>query len=500
MGNDANETPRITAIMDKHHRERVQYYTRQIEADPADPNNYLRRAQQFKYLRDEDNVHADMSRYAAILGQGWFSRLRFGTPTVLKAVRTETVPHRLVFSLGRRDNGIITASIAFGQKGRSTMKPFEIPIVIASLFALHLFPGLDIPTVYADLTFGEPANITSVVPFLDPAYEYVDCFSYDGLELYFSSKDPGGQGYYDLCVMKRISTDQAWSTPENLGGVVNSSGEDSVPSISADGLELYFTSKRTGDYDIYVTTRARRDAPWEPPVKLGANINSAYADAGQWISPDGLELYFCSLRPGGFGGRDIYVARRATTGSPWGEAMNLGPTVNSSYQEAYFSLSPDGLLLLFGETKDAPWRPGGYGGPDVWISRRPSLSDPWQVPVNAGPTVNTPERENIPRISPDGILIYFCSMRTGQWKNYQAPILPVVDFNGDGTVDGGDVVVLTKHWGESDSVCDIGPYAWGDGIVDEQDLFALAEYLPVDEEDYVDPTLVAHWTTNLKHR
>jgi sialidase-1 len=90
-------------------------------------------------------------------------------------------------------------------------------------------------------------------------------------------------------------------------------------------------------------------------------------------------------------------------------------------------------------------------------------------------------------------MLYFLialSPDTSTWAAWQAPIIPVVDFNGDGHVNGKDVVVLTEHWGESDSVCDIGPYAWGDGIVDEQDLFALAEYL---EEEFVDPTLTAHW-------
>jgi hypothetical protein len=92
-------------------------------------------------------------------------------------------------------------------------------------------------------------------------------------------------------------------------------------------------------------------------------------------------------------------------------------------------------------------------------------------------------------------MLYFriaLGLDASTWAAWQAPIIPVVDFNGDGKVNGRDVVILAEHWGESDSVCDIGPYAWGDGIVDEQDLLALAEYLEP-EEDYVDPTLVAYW-------
>ena len=60
---------------------------------------------------------------------------------------------------------------------------------------------------------------------------------------------------------------------------------------------------------------------------------------------------------------------------------------------------------------------------------------------------------------------------------WQAPILPVVDLNGDGIVDAADMSIMIEHWGEDYSLCDIGPMPWGDGIVDVQDLIVLAEHL-----------------------
>ncbi len=499
MGNDANETPRITAIMDKHHRERVQYYTRQIEADPTDPNHYLRRAQQFKYLRDEDNVHADMSRYAAILGQGWFSRLRFGTPEVLKVVRTETVPYRLVFSVGRRDNGIIVASIAFGQKGRSTMKPFEIPMFLTSLLTLCLFPGLDMQPVHADFNCGMPTLLGPGINSPDGS-EMVRFISSDGLEMYLDWGSPAW-GHWDICVSRRVTTDSDWGPPENLGTPVNTQGGETCVFISADGLSLYSASNRTGTMgqaDIWVANRLTKQDPWGEPVNLGPAINSTAWDGEPWLSPDGKELYFVSFRTAGYGNADVWVARRETEDAPWGEPVNLGPPVNSAYDEWTPSLSPDGLLLFFSDHEVREKRPGGYGDADMWVSRRATVHDNWGTPVNLGPMVNGPYREESPRLSPDGRMLYFSSRNRpenyGRWDIWQAPVLPVIDFNGDGKADGKDVVILTEHWGESDSVCDIGPYAWGDGIVDEQDLFALAEYLPEDpDEEYVDPTLVAHW-------
>src|SRR3989442_8393823 len=73
---------------------------------------------------------------------------------------------------------------------------------------------------------------------------------------------------------------------------------------------------------------------WSPPVNLGPAINSTFNDDGPALSKDGLSLYFRSDRPrGGMGGNDIWVSQRASRESPWGEPVNLGPTVNTGFNE-----------------------------------------------------------------------------------------------------------------------------------------------------------------------
>jgi hypothetical protein len=131
----------------------------------------------------------------------------------------------------------------------------------------------------------------------------------------------------------------------------------------------------------------------------------------------------------------------------------------------------------------------------MWVTRRASVSAPWGTPVNLGPIVNTSSVDIVPRISPDGSNLYFASTRPGglggNWGDiWQAPILPIVDFNGDGRVDGFEFTKLADHWGEYEPSCDIGPTPWGDGVVDVQDMVVLAEYIG---QDIDDPTLVAHW-------
>jgi len=377
------------------------------------------------------------------------------------------------------------------------MKSFELPMFVASLLGCCLLSGLAAPT--------EPVKIVDAIPALT-SYEYIDCFTSDGLEMYISSYSRG-YGDADLWVLKRASIEDDWGPPENLGPQINTSAGEYLASVSADGLTLYYSALLPGGYggrDIWATTRATRNDPWGPPVNLGPTINSGALESHPWISVDGLELYFRSYRPAGYGLEDIYVARREATDDPWGTPVNLGPTANSPCNEAFLSLSPDGLLLLLCEHHEsAPRRPGGYGDADIWMSRRASLSDPWQAPVNLRPPVNGPTIDTWPRISPDGRMLHFASTRSGDWASYQAPILPVLDLNGDGEVADEDVIVLRAHWGESHPPCDIGPMPWGDGIVDEKDLMVLMKtiwgldsvVLPIPRALEIPRDVVLSWTS-----
>ena len=129
------------------------------------------------------------------------------------------------------------------------------------------------------------------------------------------------------------NADFIFGEPTNMGPTVNSSAEDYDPSISADGLTLFIQSNRPGGYgsrDLWVTTRATKADAWGTPVNLGPTVNTAYEECCPDISADGLSLFFWSGRPGGFGGRDLWVTARATTSDPWGPPVNLGPTVNTS--------------------------------------------------------------------------------------------------------------------------------------------------------------------------
>ena len=352
--------------------------------------------------------------------------------------------------------------------------------------------GLGGRTVNADFTFGEPTNLGPTIN--SPDSDFSGSFFSDGLEMYLDSNRIGGSwDTYDIYVSTRATTDDAWGTPVKLGPPVNSSGSDICPIISTDGLSLYFTShSRAGGYgvnDIWVATRATVSDPWGEPSNLGPTINTSTDDVASSMSFDGLVLYFYShIRPGGHGLWDIWVSTRPTTNDAWGEPVNLGPTVNSSYSDGSPCISANGLLLFFFSN-----RPGGFGDQDIYMTRRATIDDDWGIPVNLGPTINSPAYDRTATILPDGSTLFFASSRPGGIGGldlWQAPILPIVDFNGDGIVDSADICIMVDHWGEYYPLCDIGPTLLGDGVVDTQDLVVLAEHL---FEDVNDPTLIAHW-------
>jgi len=345
----------------------------------------------------------------------------------------------------------------------------------------------------ADFTLGEPVNLGP--PVNTSVTEVAGSISADGLSLYFSDGPwvlaPGGYGGGDLWVTKRASKDEPWGEPVNLGSVVNSTYNDATPSVSADGLLLFFLSNRPdghGGEDIYVSKRETIDSEWSAPVNLGPAVNSSAAEVAPNISADGCTLYFGSNRSGGSGQEDIWVSRRKSRDNTWSLAENLGPIINTSIGERRPCISADDLTLFWHSR-----RSGGYGMYDLWMAKRTSVFDPWDSPMNLGQTVNSSFIDVGPVISADGRMLYFTSDRPGgygDWDIYQVSIKPVVDLNADGIVDVEDVVFMTQHWGENYPLCDIGPAPFGDCIVDVRDLLVLAAYMePIKSE--VKP--LAHW-------
>ncbi|MFC1652463.1 protein kinase [Planctomycetota bacterium] len=347
-------------------REHVRLLTEEIKTNPEDARNYFLRAHRYNCLGENENMIDDMEMYVKILSP-----------------LDETNPHDLWF----RD------------------------------FLRGLWQST-------------PTNLGQTVN--SWAKDSTPSISADGLSLYFSLKRFGE--WADLWVTTRATVADPWDPPVNLGPTINSSDTEDTPSISADGLTLYFSSWQTDWHDkmdLWKATRQTTDDVWGAPENLGPTINSSVLDWSPSISADGLLLVFCSNRPDGIGKTDLWMTRRSTTDDLWSEPVNLGPPVNSPSIEATPSISADGLLLFFQSD-----RPGGYGGgADIWVARRKTTDDPWSEPVNLGPVISTWGFDGNPIISADGSTLYFVSNRPGGHGDedlWQVSITPMPgDFRDD---------------------------------------------------------------------
>jgi Periplasmic component of the Tol biopolymer transport system len=177
-----------------------------------------------------------------------------------------------------------------------------------------------------------------------------------------------------------------WTDPVNMIPELGVDGDCFPTCISHDGRELFVYRSDQFRGDLYVTNYI--NGSWTRIRKLNSNINTKYFESHASISPDGKTLYFTSNRNGGFGGLDIYKSTRvSTTTDDWGPAVNLGPTINSEYNEDSPFLTEDGKRMFFSSFGHET-----LGGYDIFYS---DLKDDgtWGEPVNLGYPINTPDDE-----------------------------------------------------------------------------------------------------------
>jgi Tol biopolymer transport system component len=237
--------------------------------------------------------------------------------------------------------------------------------------------------------------------------------SKDGLTLFFASNRSGGSGAADIWASSRDTADSGWTTPFNLGPVLNSSAADVCPTYHISGRYLYFVSARSGGCggdDIYVARLiSKKDlTSWSTPENLGCQFNSAQNDITPTLFEDEdgtVYLYFSSNRSGGAGGMDIYVSVRQPDGT-FGTPVNVTELNTASNDMRPNIRYRDGLEIFFESN-----RPGALGQNDLYSAIRSSTSDTWSTPENLGPIVNTTFTEGRPSLSFDGTTLYFMSNR-----------------------------------------------------------------------------------------
>ena len=262
--------------------------------------------------------------------------------------------------------------------------------------------------------FGWSAPVSLGTTINTPANEQGPTLSEDGLSLYFGSDRAGGSGAFDIWVAERACRDCPWQAPVNVGSAINGTGSESGPGLSADGHLLFFTSTRTGGaggQDLYVSYRAdvHDTFGWGPPSSVGSEVNTAANEAGLEFLPsvdgDAPRIYF-NRGPAG-GASDIYVVPATPDGHASGPAVPVAEINDPIATDQGTTVRGDGRELVFFST-----RPGGLGGNDLWTATRVRVRDAWSRPQNVGTNVNSPAADQQPSLSSDGRTLVFASSRS----------------------------------------------------------------------------------------
>lgn len=187
------------------------------------------------------------------------------------------------------------------------------------------------------------------------------------------------EAFYDA-ILYSVKENGKWTGPVNMNELLQVDNYVYPTSLSKDGKDLYLYS--SVDYDGIIYTTRFENGKWSPLVKLNDNINTKFWESHATISHDNKKLYFTSNRKGTYGGLDIYVSNRDSIGN-WGPATNLGPVINTPYNEETPFMSNDDKTLFF--SSRGHFNMGGY---DIFYSTLLDNGE-WSVPLNVGYPLNS---------------------------------------------------------------------------------------------------------------
>jgi outer membrane protein OmpA-like peptidoglycan-associated protein len=178
-------------------------------------------------------------------------------------------------------------------------------------------------------------------------------------------------GYGSCDIYYSVKQNNIWTAPQGIGKPVNTGAWEAQPSFSSDGSALYFASNRPGGFggrDIWVSY-LDTNMKLSEPKNLGPNINTKYDDQCPFIHADNQTLYFTSNGWPGMGNGDIYISRKTDTG--WTKAINIGYPINTENDDNGMTVSYDGKTAFLSSS-----RAGGFGGLDLYSFELPENMQP----------------------------------------------------------------------------------------------------------------------------
>ena len=247
-----------------------------------------------------------------------------------------------------------------------------------------------------------PSNLNSYVN--SNFAEFVNTVSVDGRKMFFTRR---------IDYENRKSQEDLFFFNFQDSSIVplpfNTDFNEGAITISPNGKMCVYTAcdreNSIGGCDLFIRNY-NSESGWSKEYNLGKNVNSRKWETQACFSSDGKYLYFISNRDGGFGGDDIW--RSEISEGFFLKAENLGPTINTKYNEMSPFLHPDNLTFYFSSNGHI-----GMGGYDIYVSRRTNSSVEWGNPKNIGYPINTFNSENSLVVSNDGKTAYYTSNQSG---------------------------------------------------------------------------------------
>ncbi|WP_164977382.1 PD40 domain-containing protein [Ancylomarina salipaludis] len=348
-----------------------------LESEKEKSTEYLEKA--IRYTKSKNNIPLD---YYYNLGKSYHINYQFS-----KAIRT----FNNLLNLIPREDEVYVAEIEHEiEICRNAIQFTEHPVNIKVENLGHL-----INTEYSEHSPGVTADETTMV--------FTSRRNGTG-----SKVDKDGQFFEDIYISHQV--DGVWSEPKGIS-VLNTKDHDASISISADGQEIYvykagyYNNNESNGGDIYVSKLNGEN--WSRPQKLNSEINSPSKESHISISADGETIYFSSNRPGGYGKMDIYSVKKLPNGQ-WGPAQNLGPIINTIYDDEAPFIHHDGKTLYFSSKGHKT-----MGGFDIFKSS--FENGRWNEPVNIGFPINSTKEDIYFTPTPDGKRAYMASYRKGSY-------------------------------------------------------------------------------------
>lgn len=295
--------------------------------------------------------------------------------------------------------------------------------------------------------------------------EYSPVFSADERTMIFTTRRPGlsefttsDGGYYEDIVVSYKDDAGHWTKPVPLG--INTLGHEASINLTADGQTLIVYKNEPGgdnplgNGNLYYTEFDGKD--WATLKEFGSDVNTIYMESHACLSADGNVLFFASERPGGYGGKDIYRCIKLPNGK-WSKALNMGPRINSEYDEDGGFIHPDGLTFYYASNG-----PGSMGGYDILFATL-NEDNKFSNVTNLGYPVNTTDDDIFYVVSPDGKRGYFASTKEGGYgdKDIYEIVLEekrevflalfkgqIVPAAGEALPDNIQIIVKDKESGE----------------------------------------------------